>query len=377
MKNLDKIKGCLVGGAVGDALGYPVEFLTDSQIFRRYGERGITDYDKRDGIAEISDDTQMTLFTATALLYGKTRAMTHGTYSPLLYMNGSYINWYMTQHSGVNFGDERIFSWLMNERRMFSQRAPGNTCLSAIKRSMQTGERFSTENPANNSKGCGGIMRVAPIGVYLQNHDEYEHRVEMLGAEAAALTHGHPLGYIPAAALVHIISRVANEENITIRKAVESSVVVVSELFKGSEYLDDFIALTNRAMELAQQTDIDELDAIRELGEGWVAEETFAISIYCTLRHPDSFENAIIAAVNHSGDSDSTGAVTGNIMGAYLGFGAIPEKYLLDLELIDIITEIAEDMYNDCQMTSLDPYYDPVWDEKYITMTYKTSTADK
>ena len=113
MKNLDKIKGCLVGGAVGDALGYPVEFLPDSQIVRRYGERGITDYEKRGGVAEVSDDTQMTLFTATALLYGKTRAMTHGVCNPLQYINGSYINWYMTQYSHQDFGDEMIFSWLI------------------------------------------------------------------------------------------------------------------------------------------------------------------------------------------------------------------------------------------------------------------------
>lgn len=64
MKNIDKYRGCLIGGAAGDALGYAVEFLDDSAIFSRYREKGITQYTLRNGVAEISDDTQMTLFTA-------------------------------------------------------------------------------------------------------------------------------------------------------------------------------------------------------------------------------------------------------------------------------------------------------------------------
>lgn len=73
MKNIDKYRGCLIGGAAGDALGYAVEFLDDAAIFSKYGENGITEYSLVNGVAEISDDTQMTLFTANALLLGTTR----------------------------------------------------------------------------------------------------------------------------------------------------------------------------------------------------------------------------------------------------------------------------------------------------------------
>ena len=78
MKNIDKYRGCLIGGAAGDALGYAVEFLDDAAIFSKYGENGITEYSLVNGVAEISDDTQMTLFTANALLLGTTRGMTRG-----------------------------------------------------------------------------------------------------------------------------------------------------------------------------------------------------------------------------------------------------------------------------------------------------------
>lgn len=78
MRNQDKFRGCLIGGAAGDALGYAVEFMRDQDIFRRYGEQGITEYEMIDGVAQFSDDTQMMLFTATGLLLGTTRGMTRG-----------------------------------------------------------------------------------------------------------------------------------------------------------------------------------------------------------------------------------------------------------------------------------------------------------
>lgn len=78
MKDLDKYRGCLIGGAVGDALGYAIEFLDETSIFKCYGKNGITEYDLVEGVAEISDDTQMTLFTVNGLLLGTTRSMTRG-----------------------------------------------------------------------------------------------------------------------------------------------------------------------------------------------------------------------------------------------------------------------------------------------------------
>ena len=113
------------------------------------------------------------------------------------------------------------------------------------------------------------------------------------------------------------------------------------------------------------------MDAIRQLGQGWVGEEALAIAIYCVLKHPDSFEDAVVAAVNHSGDSDSTGAIAGNIIGTALGLHAIPEKYLEKLELRDIILEIADDLFNDCRMEEYEDYEDPVWLAKYVRMDYK------
>ena len=131
--------------------------------------------------------------------------------------------------------------------------------------------------------------------------------------------------------------------------------------------------LTRKSMDKAidlSQKDVDDRNAIRQLGEGWVAEETLAIAVYCAIKHADSFEDAIVASVNHDGDSDSTGAVTGNILGTALGYTSIPDHYLEKLELRDIIEEISEDLYNDCQMSEYSDYRDPVWESKYIYVNY-------
>ena len=159
MKSIDKYRGCLIGGAAGDALGYAVEFLSEGMIFSRYGESGITEYELTNGVAQISDDTQMTLFTANGLLYAAAHAMT-GNFAGCIEL--CYKDWLKTQSESFPVDTEKCCSWLVNEQRLFSRRAPGVTCMSAL-----SAKKCGTmAEPINDSKGCGGVMRVAPIGLY-------------------------------------------------------------------------------------------------------------------------------------------------------------------------------------------------------------------
>jgi ADP-ribosylglycohydrolase len=369
-KDLNKFKGCLVGGAVGDALGYTIEFYSIDKIKMVYGERGITNYRLVDGKALISDDTQMTLFTANGLLLGATRGKLRGIMGSYPhYCWVAYKGWLETQGNFVYEPKPfKIYeAWLKNVKGLNVRRAPGNTCISALKNSEDGG---TIEKPINDSKGCGGVMRVAPVGLYLSGTHCSQDKTDIVGAQVAALTHGHELGYIPAAALVHIISLVSDDSlNISLEEAVNDSIDAVKRLFKNAKHLNEFVAIMQKAIELSHK-DIDDLQAIEMLGEGWVAEETLAIAVYCALKHQDSFEDAIIAAVNHSGDSDSTGSVTGNILGAYFGYDKIPEKFLTNLELRELIEELATDLYEDCKMSEYSSYRDPVWISKYIDNDY-------
>ena len=283
MREIDRFRGCLLGGAAGDALGYPVEFLTEAEIRRRFGARGITKYELHGGIAEISDDTQMTMFTATGLLYGTTRGRLRGIMGNYEdYLRSHYRDWYRTQTEPYPLPGKYPYSWLVNLPELFSRRAPGNTCLSAL----ASGENASTRHPINRSKGCGGVMRVAPIGLYFAEKIWTAAQSDTIGAEAAAVTHGHELGWLPAACLVHIIRFLTEREDASVLAAVRDAMAALPETFPGTEHMDELLELLQRAVGLAASRTKD-ADAIRQLGEGWVGDEALAIAVFCALRHAD------------------------------------------------------------------------------------------
>ena len=365
----DKVRGSLFGGAVGDALGYPVEFLRSREIFKRYGENGICEYRLENGQALISDDTQMSLFTACGLLYGDTRYRMRGMGAPMeTYIYAACLDWLSTQRGGE---PEEKVSWLCNVPALYSLRAPGNTCLAAL----GSGQMGTMEKPFNNRKGCGGVMRVAPVALFCKNTGEKDRikAIDKLGAAAAAITHGHPLGWLPSAALVHVISRLVYGGCVYgdgLRDILRECEDTLLDLFGDGEDMQKLFHLIALAEKLAEN-DRPDVENIEKLGGGWVAEETLAIALYCCLRYPDDFDKALIASVNHGGDSDSTGAVAGNIMGAICGYDSIGEKWKAELELKDVILEIADDLTDGCRMSEFSEYRDEKWEHKYIYCDYR------
>ncbi len=379
-KYLDKIKGSLIGGAAGDALGYAVEFLQDYQIFEKYGETGITEYSLVNGTAPISDDTQMTLFTANGILVGETRLAMRGIGgNPSAYVPCSYQDWLVTQEvdyeKGKNikrFYKGRGISWLLDVPELYARCAPGHTCLSALKMRRNGYDDDFLNSPINNSKGCGGIMRIAPLGLhYHPGTKEWLKVLQKTAAELSAITHGHSLGYMPSAVFAHIINQIIYPlENKTLKEIIVEARDTALEVFEGDQNLLVLTKIINNAIELSENN-LDDLENIRSLGEGWVAEETLAIAIYCSLKYQNDFSKGIIAAVNHSGDSDSTGAVTGNILGSLLGYENIEKKWKERLELRDVILEMADDLCYGCLMSEYSSYHDKDWVRKYMDMHWK------
>ena len=379
--NLDRIRGSLVGGAIGDALGYAVEFLKEDQIFRKYGSEGITEYDLVNGKALISDDTQMTLFTANGILVGDTRLSMRGIGGdPKAYVPNAYLDWLKTQESDINsvnhherYTEKGGYSWLLDVPELYSRRAPGNTCLSALETRAKEGYVNSFINsPINRSKGCGGIMRIAPLALKYRSGENFYGDIEQIDMEAAelsAITHSHSLGYMPSAVVSHIISRIlCSYDEMSLKDMVLEARDSVSKLFAGDKNLPVLVDIINRAVRLSEEADADDLDNIHALGEGWVAEETLGIALYCALKYQNDFSKAMITAVNHKGDSDSTGAVTGNILGALVGYTAIDSRWKKNLELLDVILEVADDLCHGCQMSEYSHYQDPAWITKYMHM---------
>jgi ADP-ribosyl-[dinitrogen reductase] hydrolase len=201
------------------------------------------------------------------------------------------------------------------------------TCLSAL----EGGRPGTTDRPVNDSKGCGGVMRVAPAG--LAGGAPFT-----LGGQAAALTHGHPSGYLAASAFAQMIGDVVH--GCGLLDAVGAAISAVREAAGGDEVSEALAAAVAAAADGPAST-----EAIRRLGEGWVAEEALAIAVYCALTAPD-FRPGVLLAVNHGGDSDSTGAICGNLLGASLGAGAIDADLLDGLEGREVITQVADDLYD-------------------------------
>lgn len=238
---------------------------------------------------------------------------------------------------------ETIPKGLMNVSELYSRRAPGITCLSALeKRKIQDRTNGSfIEDKINNSKGCGSVMRAAPVG-FLNGHPIQE--IDIESAEIAAITHCHSFGYMPAAVLSHVIHGIIyNDNQMTLKEIVEDARDAVAKIFKNDEHVDELINIINDAIDLSENNDSD-LNNIHRLGEGWVSEEALAIALYCSLRYHYDFSECIIKAVNQKGDSDSTGAIAGNIIGAWIGYDEIENKWKDNLELEKVIVNLADNL---------------------------------
>ena len=344
--DIDRIRGSLIGGAIGDALGYPVEFVRSyEKIQEKFGPNGITRYDTShwwlegcaDGKAWISDDTQLTLFTACGLINaGENRAQV------LPSIKQAYIEWLATQ---LGEGDaEPRECWISYLRELNQRRAPGKTCIESIA-ALRIGQLSN-----NSKKGCGGIMRVAPIGLWGVGEKRFSTIEECCktAVEAARVTHQHKFGFLPAAIIAYVIYQLACNDCPKVSDLydyVHEGFEILEEIYP--EHLIsicDLNEIVANALEYVS-SDLPDHEAIRQIGKGWVAEETLAIALYCVAKHFDDFEKAIIASVNHAGDTDSTGAITGNILGAAIGYEALPEFYKKDLELHDVIIHVADDLY--------------------------------
>lgn len=309
-----KYQGCLLGLAIGDALGAPVEFLRLPEIKKRYGRDGITDFHAWRGfkLGSYTDDTQMSLATALGCIRAYQKWPDRGIGHP----------------SSVVY--HRYLEWLDSQNDPKERRGPGRTCLSAL----QSGKMGTIKERINDSKGCGGVMRTAPAGLAFSSDRAFQE-----GAEFAAITHGHPSGYLTAGFLSAMISYII--EGKTLAEAID---LCIGQLIRYEGYSE-----TLEKIELAQKLSVSQKspeESILAIGEGWVGEEALAIALYCSLKFSDNFERGTLAAVNHSGDSDSTGSITGAILGTLLGVESIPRPWVQKVEGSGRIKKIANDMFS-------------------------------
>lgn len=314
----------------GDAVGAAVEFMTREEILHKHPPDGVTgpnrwtnDHGLVMPAGSITDDTQMTVATAAGLL-------------------DALADW---RSRGVDrVGDAvwaRYRDWLSSQQQPHLRRYPGNTCLSAL----EGGTPGDLYEPLNDSKGSGTVMRVAPVALAYTPDVAFER-----GAEIGALTHGHSSATLAAGFFAQILSRLvrgpgAHGWSAARGGALPGAIAEAREALIGWDDHDEVLETVDAAVEL-YMADATLDDGIAALGQGWVAEEALGIALFCALNHPDDLDEAVLAAVNITGDSDTTGSMTGALLGAAHGEDAIPPGWLSSLEMRDTLACLADQLYS-------------------------------
>jgi ADP-ribosylglycohydrolase len=351
-----RIHGCLLGGALGDSLGYAVEFDDIAVIRSRFGPAGLQDFSALDGGSHFSDDTQMTLYTVDGLVEALEWANDGTAADANACVWLAYLRWLATQGVPVPpSAPSPQPRWIDGQEALRHRRAPGNACLSGL----ATGEMGTVYRPVNpDSKGCGTVMRSAPFG--LIPHVPAE-AVYKLSSDAASLTHGHRSARQSAGAFSLLIHALVGGQGLR-----EAAGYALNRAREQSDPEPELISRLERALQLAESRGqaagksalLNPEDLVLELGEGWVAEEALAVALYAVLatvpagtaRETDAtspqqhFREAIALAVNHSGDSDSTGSIAGNILGAFYGEECLPAAWLESLEAPEVIRGMARQL---------------------------------
>ena len=356
----DRFLGSMLAGALGDALGFAVEFFGMDAIRQVYGEDGIRDLVLREGVAVFSDDTQMMLFTLEGLIRAHVaRRIEPSDNDPMPEVQHAYQRWYFTQQTQTWQDAAGPYArhlsgpdgWLVTNRGLFAQRAPGGTCMRALENFARTHRHATPQHRINDSKGCGGVMRAAPVAVWSNDPAE----VFWAAAGTGALTHSHPSGYLSAGVLAVLVHQLIRE--VPLREAVR----LARELLVRWPGHEEQLRAMDAAVELAGRGRVSPEELQEHLGGGWVGEEALAIGLYAVLA-TGSLREALVLSVNHSGDSDSTGIVCGNIAGALYGPEALPPEWLQSLELRDVIETLTADALTEF---SPNPPTDPAWTRRY------------
>jgi ADP-ribosylglycohydrolase len=327
----------MLGGAVGDAMGAPVENMETEERVARYGKTGVTRYEEAYGrIGTITDDTQMSLFTAEGLILSRVRREYAGKEMTIPAIYHAYLRWLYTQEVQLqeqlikNHGTCSVVDGILTGyRELYSRRTPSNTCIFALR----SGRMGLVKRPINDSKGCAGVTRAAPIGLAFSRPEiAFRH-----GCASAAITHGHPSSYLAAGFFSALISMILFGK--PLKEAIHQTILIC----KTYENSNDCLQTVETAIKLAERKNSSQ-EEIKRLGAGWTADEALATGLFCSLSAGKDFEKGVLLSVNHSGNSTSTGSITGNIIGALYGKDSVPSAWLPNLEMKEVIEEMATDI---------------------------------
>ena len=356
--NSASYRGCLLGMAVGDAMGATVDSKNYAKICETYGPAGLLGYDLVNGFASISSYTQVAGYTCNGLLLSISRGQLSSTFAMRAVVQ-ALKEWARVQH--LPRDPKKRVCWL-SQVSTFRQRR----CMDARTLDAMTREVLGTpEKPANMADGPGSLTAAIPVGLFFHPQRMQFHEIGKLGAQVVALTHGDPMAFLSGAVLAYIIAALIYDPESRIEEHFSQAAQAVHGQF-GAQFpqTKTLCALLDQAIALSRKPEIPHWQAMEQLGCN-NAGQVLAGAMYAVLAGNEDFDAATIIAVNHSGKSAAVGALTGAILGAKLGEDALPEFYLECLDSAQVLRELATDLFNACPKGVRTRLFDDEWDRKY------------
>ncbi len=354
-------RGCLLGLAVGDAMGYTVDSRTLAQIREDYGPNGLLGYDLVNGFAEITSYTQMAAFTCDGLLVGMTRGQMQGRMAPFVrYVELAQREWATGQRLWGR--PQQTMCWLLQHKELCRRHCMDTWMLDTLAKP----NLGTLEEPINSFTSPAALTAAVGVGLFFEAENMEQGEIDRLGAEAVALTHGHSHAFLPGAMLAHLISGCLHHRTLSLPQLITQAMEALrTGIGRGYGQTEELCALVRQAMELAKDTTLAPVDVMEKLGCE-TGSQVLAGALYACLLGGEDFDGAMITAVNHSGRSAAVGAITGAILGARLGAKALPEFYLECLEPAMLLVELADDLYYGCPMVRGNRLFDGDWTRKYL-----------
>lgn len=353
-----RAQGCLLALAVGDAMGYTVDDKLWPQIREDYGPDGLRGYDLVNGYAAVSSYTQLAAMGCCGLLVGLTRGQLRGATAPLIrYMERVGRDWAAMQRRST--GDS--ICWVARREELQARR-----CMEQLMPDSYLRTPCATmTQPTNRFRTPGALPLAVAAGMTLDPKQIPRQQISRLGAEAVALTHGHPMAFLSGGALAWLVNVIVWDGEKLTGELVREACQDLRGNFAGEfPQAGELSAVLNAAVAAARLP--GPLQEKLERLEPDSADRVLAGAILSILACPEDPDGALIAAVNHSGRSAACGCVTGALLGAQLGVDNIPDFYLDCLEAEPILRQLAQDVGQGSTTGRDSGLFDDEWDRKYV-----------
>lgn len=354
-------RGCLLGMAVGDAMGYTVDSRSWQEIQEDYGPNGLLGYDLCNGYAEITSYTQLAAFTCNGLLLGLTRGQMTGHMAPFIkYVGLSSREWAASQRPWGR--PEQTFCWLLQQPELCRRHCMDTRMLDTLSR-----KRLGTpEEPRNSYDSPCGLTSAIGVGLFFHPDRIDQSEIDRLGAEAVAITHGNPEAFLTGAFLSHLTSRLVQYPGADLKQLILEAMDALRDLF-GPQYSQTYelCNLIKMSIGLSEGMHHNHVEVMEQL-HCETAAQALAGALYACLVSGNDFDSAMIIGVNHSGRSAAVGAIVGAILGIRLGAQTLPGFYIECLQPAQTLVELADDLYHGCPMEMGNKLFDLDWDRKYL-----------